>query len=536
MPMHMLDWMLVAVPLFLVLFFGWKAQRYVKGVADFLSAGRCAGRYLLSVADGAAGMGLISVIAIFEMQYRSGTALSFWSGVGTLVGLAMTLTGFVSYRYRETRAMTLAQFFEMRYSRRFRVFAGILASISGIINYALFPAIGGRFFLYYCGFPDTFNLGPLQINTFGFIMAVALFFALAIVMTGGQLTTMVTDCLQGLFSYFAYAVMVFTILATFSFAQFREVMLSRPAGESFINPFDTGKLTDFNIFFVLIGVFGSVYGRMAWQGNQGYNSCGASPHEQKMGGVLGVWRSGFQAIMLPLLVYGAYTFMHHAEFAPRAAAVRAELVERINLETPVTTRTIREQMQVPLALRHIFPVGVTGIFCALMLFLMLSTDTTYLHSWGSIFVQDVVLPFCRGALPPALHLNLLRWSIAGVAVFAWFFSFYFGQMTYILMFFAITGTVYLGGAGAVIIGGLYWRRGTSAGAWCAMFCGMFGGIASFVLSKYWESPIYPWLHEYLPGPLNAFGRLLEGVGAVVPIVNWKMSAQNSPSPDKRCIF
>lgn len=533
--MSLIDYLLVLVPLFVIFAIGIKAQSYIRSVSDFLSAGRCAGRYLLSVADGSAAVGLITVIGSFEMYYRTGNSIGFWSGIGLLVGLFMTLTGFVAYRYRETRAMTLAQFFEMRYSHGFRIFAGLISFWAGILNYALFPAIGGRFFLYYCGYPETFRFLGLEWSTFGVLMALFLGMALLIVMMGGQLTTMITDCLQGIFSYFAYSVLVCVVLYSFSFNQFREAMFARPPGYSFINPFDTGMMTDFNIFFVLIGCFYSVYCRMAWQGNQAYNSCGASPHEQKMGGVLGVWRNGFQTVAILLLVFGAYVYMNHADFSAQAAQVNAEL-DRIQFASVQTTQTIQGQMRVPMALRSIFPVGVTGIFCALALFLMLSTDTTYLHSWGSILVQDVILPFRRKPLSPKAHLRLLRLGIFAVAVFAWIFSFYFGQVTYILMFFAITGTIYLGGAGSAIIGGLYWRRGTTAGAWAAMLFGCIGGLGGFLIQKFWETPIYPYLQANFPGELNSFGSALEAIGRTVPILNWKMSSTNFPISGQEFFF
>ena len=553
-PMAWLDWFIVAIPLVIILYIGYLSEKYIRGVSDFLAAGRKAGRYLLTVSDGTAGMGLISVCAMFEQNYKCGYALGFWSNLAVLVGLVMTLTGFVTYRFRETRALTMAEFFQKRYSRGFRIFAGTLAFISGLINYALFPAVGGRFLVYYCGLPFHVNILGLSINTYGLVMAIFLGFALFIVLTGGQITTMVTDSCQGLFAYFGYTVITIALLVIFSRSELQEAMMARPAGESFFNPFNVDKMTSFNLLYIIIGVFGSIYNRNAWLGSQAYLVSAASPHEQKMAGVLGQWRAGFLNIALMLLVLGAYTYMNSTAWAGHAEVVNAELdartAEDFNLaeleanaaafevgseeyqtanvkyiEAKKTAGTIRTQMLVPIALRHILPIGVTGIFCALMIFLMISTDTTYLHSWGTIGVQDVVLPIYNKPIKAGTQMNLLRWAIAFIAVFAWFFSYYFQQGDFILQFFAMTGTIFLGGAGACIIGGLYTRKGTTAGAYTAMIVGLFFAVLGFFLNQKWASLVYPWLAEAHPEGLESFRLFLEKLGNALPIVQWETSPE-----------
>src|SRR5580704_10680192 len=159
--MSWIDWAIMAVPMAVVCFIAYKTNKYMKGVSDFLSAGRVAGRYLVCTATGMAGMGVISVVAAFEQRYVAGFASTWWQILSWPISLLMAFTGFVIYRYRETRALTLAQFFEIRYSRRFRIFAGILVAGSGILNYGIFPAIGGRFFVYFCGLPETVHFAGI---------------------------------------------------------------------------------------------------------------------------------------------------------------------------------------------------------------------------------------------------------------------------------------------------------------------------------------------------------------------------------------
>jgi len=65
------------------------------------------------------------------MYYKRGFTSVWWNLPNWPILFIIALTGWVNYRFRQTRALTLAQFFEMRYSRRFRIFAGLVAFLCG---------------------------------------------------------------------------------------------------------------------------------------------------------------------------------------------------------------------------------------------------------------------------------------------------------------------------------------------------------------------------------------------------------------------
>jgi SSS family solute:Na+ symporter len=113
----------------------------------------------------------------------------------------------------------------------------------------------------------------------------------------------------------------------------------------------------------------------------------------------------------------------------------------------------------------------------------IGTHDAYLHSWGSIFIQDVVMPFRNKPFEPTQHLRILRWSIIGVCIFIFFFSLVFQQSEYIFLFFAITGAIFTGGSGAVIIGGLYWKKGTTAAAWSALITGSVIAVGGITIKQ-----------------------------------------------------
>ena len=448
----------------------------MQSVADFLAAGRTAGRYLVSVGQWIAGLGAITIIANFEMNYVAGFAMSWWGLSMAIVVLILTVSGWVVYRFRQTRALTMAQFFEIRYSRNFRVFAGVIAFVSGIINFGIFPSVGARFFIYFCGLPESIPFIGIEISTFALIMIILLGISLFFVFAGGQIAVIFTDFIQGVFVNFVFIIIIIFVLKIFSFNQIFEALQTAPADASLVNPFKTSAAKDFNIWYHLIGVFGAIYVVLSWQGTQGYNSSAKSAHEAKMGGVLSNWRGVPMVLLLLIVPICAYTVLHHPEFLNIADSVTSTL-------RGIDGDAVRSQLTVPLVLTKIFPAGLMGAFAAVMLAAFVSTHDTYLHSWGSIFIQDVILPLRKSPFKPQQHLKVLRWSIIGVAVFIFFFSLLFKHSQYILMFFAITGAIYAGGSGAVIIGGLYWKRGTTAAAWAAMITGSTIAVGGIIIHQ-----------------------------------------------------
>lgn len=467
-----LDWGIVLALLATLFGAAFYTNRYAKSVSTFLAAGRCGGRYLIAMAFAAAGTGVISLVYWFEIYYEAGYTAYWWSSLTEPALIVIALSGWIVYRFRQTRALTLAQFFETRYSRNFRVFAGLVAFISGLVNFGIYPAVGARFFIALCGLPTSVHWFGLDIQTYILLMVGLLTISLIFTFQGGQVTVMVTDFIQGAFANIVFVLLIGYLLGSvFRWDQIAEVLLQAPEGHSLVHPLKMGGQNDFNLSYFLIAVAIVFYTFNSWQGTSGYNASARSAHEAKMAGILYGWRFRVLLTVTIIIPLAVLTLERHPDFAVQAAQLRSAL-DGIDAPTEEQRTTLQGQLRVPYALALLLPPGLLGLVVASMLALFISTHDTYLHSWGSIFLQDVVLPFRKEPFEPKTHLRVLRLSIFGVALFIFFFSILVKPTQFIAMFFAITGAIFVSGAGAVIIGGLYWNRGTTRGAWAALLTGM----------------------------------------------------------------
>lgn len=582
--MHWIDWVIVIVPVVFVLGMAIYAKKYVRGVADFLAAGRVAGRYVICVGDLQAGLSVITLIALCESEYQCGMAMGLWNKLVVPVSIFMALTGYCLYRYRQTKCLSIGQFLELRYNRPFRIVAAFIRTVAEMITNAIGPAVAARFFIYFIGLPHTVNIFGCNVSTFGIVMVVVLSMAMLVIWPGGRISLLVTDAIQGLMGYPIFVIFTCFVLSEVSWANdVAPVMMDRAPGESFINPMDISSLRDFNLFALIVTIIGTILNRAAWIGNDTTNS-GRNAHEQKMAGILGAWRSGFAYVMLTLLALFMVTVMLSSRFAGEAREIRVDLVSHVSKEV-IPDKKVREeilssvkkipeakhtigvdkpysrkhnpdldfleethkhlkntpdgnttyqkfktlyyQMMAPTLLRKKLPVGVMGLFILLMVMLMLSTDDSRIFNASSTLIQDVVMPFRKKPFHPKQHLFWLRIMSVLVCLFFLLVSLFFAQMDFILMFISIMCALWLGAARPIMVGGLYTRFGTTTGAFCALIFGSGTSLFGLIMQRTWSSSVYPWLVS--SGNIKIVSSVFAAVTkAFHPYIVWEMSAVKFP--------
>jgi hypothetical protein len=124
-------------------------------------------------------------------------------------------------------------------------------------------------------------------------------------------------------------------------------------------------------------------------------------------------------------------------------------------------------------------------------------------------------------------LGYLKLCSLGTAIFFFVVSLFFAQLDYINMFVTIMCAVWLGGAGPIMVGGLYTRFGTTFGAWCALIFGSGLSAAGLVCQRNWPDHIYPWLERM--NYVQPVGDFLAAVSRPFnPYVVWTMDPVKFP--------
>jgi len=485
MNMTMLDWWVVGGVMALFLSMAYMANRLSTSVSDYLVAGRCAGRYMLTVASGTEWIGAIHIVAMFQIYYKTGLNGLWWVMLTSPILVYLAISGLGIFRFRETRAMTLSQFLEMRYSPGVRIAAGVVTWVTGVLNFAIFPAVSAKVMITLLGLPKEFALAGMEhIPTFPVAAAFMLIIPSFFVLGGGHTTVIITDFIQGMFMNIIAVVIVTLLLFTFfHWDQVVEVLKMAPAGASKLDPIHTSDTKDFNAYFFLINIIAGVYGVLSNVPSQGFMGSGKNAHEQRMGQLLGQLRWQGLLVFFMVIALVATVILNHPAHRETAAAVN-RVLDSVSTNTADESRS---QAMVAAVLPHILPVGVLGLFGAVLLAALISCHTGFMHAWGSVMLQDIIMPFRKKPFETRQHIWALRIAIIGVCLIVYALSLLIKQQENILMYFAAVNSIWLGPAGALMLGGLYWSRGTKRGAVVTMTAGVVIAAGFIFCQQLWPS-------------------------------------------------
>ena len=87
--------------------------------------------------------------------------------------------------------------------------------------------------------------------------------------------------------------------------------------------------------------------------------------------------------------------------------------------------------------------------------------------------------------------------------------------------------IWLGGAGPIMVFGLYSRFGNLTGAWCAIFFGSGFSMLGLIFQRNWAKSIYPVLEQW--GTVETLNSFLETISAPFhPWIAWSMDPVKFP--------
>jgi SSS family solute:Na+ symporter len=147
----------------------------------------------------------------------------------------------------------------------------------------------------------------------------------------------------------------------------------------------------------------------------------------------------------------------------------------------------------PRMLAMIVPAGLMGLLVASMLAADMSTDSSYMLTWGSVIYNDIMAPFRRTAWSEKKGLFWNRSIIAMIGVFLLFYGLWYKLEGDLWTYLGLTGTIYLSSMSILLIACCYWKGANSWGAFAAIFFGAVLPVGTLVLQKI--GPYTEWFKE-----------------------------------------
>jgi SSS family solute:Na+ symporter len=137
----------------------------------------------------------------------------------------------------------------------------------------------------------------------------------------------------------------------------------------------------------------------------------------------------------------------------------------------------------PLLLSSIVPVGMMGLLIAAMLAADMSTDSSYMITWGGVIYNDILAPFRKTKWSEKKGLLWNRMIIALIGVFLLFYGLWYPLKGDLWTYLGVTGTIYLSSMSVLLIACSYWKRANNWGAAAAIAFGAVIPVSFLVLEQ-----------------------------------------------------
>jgi len=448
-----LDWVIVGAYLMGTVAIGLWVNRYIKGMGDFLVAGRSLRTRLGIATMIGSELGLVTAMFAAQKGFTNGFAafhIGLMAGIATLV---VGITGFIVVPLRRMGVMTIPEFYEKRFgSRKLRIFGGIVLASAGILNMGLFLRAGGEFVA---------GITGIEWEAVKWVMTAMILLVLVYTALGGMVSVVITDYVQ--FVVLSLGLILACVLAVVKVGWSNLIDgVYAIHGEAGFNPFASD------------GVGGSYVG---WMFFMGVISCAVwqtavmracAAESVSVVRRMYLWSSlGFMIrFMIPQFI-GICALVY---FFQSGDDTFFDVSGQMSEDSKVTMRAM------PVFLGQLLPMGVIGLVAAGMTAAFMSTHDTYLLCWSSVITEDVVNPSRGGRMSQGARLRLTRvllFVIAGFLV-TWGLWYELGQDLWDYM--AVSGAIYFTGAFAILLLGLYWKGATAAGAFIALCIGLLAVI------------------------------------------------------------
>ena len=441
-----IDWIIVSVYICIPVVIGVIVKKYIRQLSDFIVAGRSLKLFIAIASLTGTELGLVTVMYNSELGFKHGFSAFHVGIIETVCILAIGLTGFIVYKLRQLRIMTIPEFYGMRFGRKVRIVGGIILALGGILNMGLFLQAGARFMMGVTGYSN-----PAGLKLF---MSVMLIMVLIYTVMGGMVSVVLNDFMQ--FTVLSIGMLIGSYYAITKIGWDNLFKAPNTVDNiSWFNPVAEGS--GFGMIYVIFMVVLTFSAGALWQSGTLRALSAKTPKIAKQ---LYAWSSiSYLARRVIPMLWGICAFIFVSQTPKLLSAFQGP-------------DALNSQFGMPVFIAKVLPSGLLGLIVAGMFAAFMSTHDSYLLSWSSVITQDIVAPIKKDKLSDKTRLLITRISIVCIGLFLLMWGLWFEAPVSLWNYMAVTGTIYLAGAFTVIVAGLYWKKASTTGATIALYAGL----------------------------------------------------------------